>query len=61
MKFLLLLLILTSCWTKEEKPSVVEESTQIVSDYVDTLEGSITDAKKVAEMINQRNAKINTK
>jgi len=37
----------------------VEESTQIVSDYTDTLENSVGDARKVTDMMNKQNEKLN--
>lgn len=59
---LILSLFLFSCTTnsntlveKENKPDVIEESTEIISDYVDTLENSIGDAKDVREMMNSKN------
>jgi len=59
MKNLILpILLLTSC-TQTTEPSVVEESTQIVSDYTDTLENSVGDARKVADMMNKQNEKLN--
>ena len=57
MKHLILtLLIVTSCTTNP--PSVTKESWEIVSDYTDTLENSISDAKSVVGDINERNEKI---
>ena len=55
MKKTLLLFVLilwfSSCWTEEK--SVVEESAEIVSDYTDTLEWSIIDAKNAVDSMNK--------
>ena len=59
MKILILpVLLLTSC-ASTESPWVVEESTQIMLDYTDTLENSVSDAKKVADMMNTQSEKLN--
>jgi starvation-inducible outer membrane lipoprotein len=50
---ILIILLLTSC-TQHPK-SISKDSTQIVSDYVDTLENSIVDAKSVMKDLNKRN------
>ena len=48
-------LLLFSCWkTTEEPESTLDQSTQIVSDYADTLEWSIWDARSSVEAINER-------
>ncbi len=46
-------LILTSCTSTPENPSVIEESTEIVSEYADTLENSVIDARSVVESMNK--------
>jgi len=60
MKHLLpLILLLTSCTSTQENPSVVEESSEIVSEYADTLENSVIDARSVVESMNKQTEKIN--
>ena len=63
MKILLLIFIsffLFSCWETKEK-WIIEESWEIINDYVDTLEWSISNARAAAELINkqQNNLKNN--
>lgn len=53
---ILILLLLTSC--TQESDSITKDSTKIVSDYADTLENSITDAKSVVKDINKRNEQL---
>lgn len=60
MKYLLVFLLslfLFSCWTETEV-SVTEETTEIVNDYVDTLEWSIKDAKEVRDIMNLNNSNL---
>lgn len=71
MKYLFILILslfLFSCTTnsdtlveKENKPDVIEESTEIINDYVDTLENSIGDAKDVRKMMNSKNNTLENK
>lgn len=52
---LVLLFWLFSCSTEDNgKPWVVKETKQIISDYPDTLESSITDARKVQNTFNKK-------
>jgi starvation-inducible outer membrane lipoprotein len=52
-KIILIILLLTSCTQQPE--SITKDTTKIVSDYVDTLENSIVDAKSVMKDLNERN------
>lgn len=51
--FLLFLLFSCSKTTDNKDPWMLEETKQIISDYPDTLESSIQDAKKVTKQYNQ--------
>ena len=50
------LFILLSCWENDEK-WLIDESTQIISDYANTLEWNIKDAHDIKKMVdlNQQN------
>lgn len=48
---------LISCWNTE-KQWVVEETGEILNDYVDTLEWSIWNAKAVKQLIEQNQQKL---
>ena len=54
---LLITFLLVSCWNTEEQ-WVVEETWEILNDYVDTLEWSIWDAKAVRDLMNQNQDKL---
>ncbi len=51
--FLLFLLFSCSKTTDNKEPWMLEETKQIISDYPDTLESSIQDAKKAKEKYDQ--------
>jgi len=59
--FLLIWFLFTSCTWRNENQSMIEETGEIMNDYVDTLEWSIYDAKDVKALIeaNQQNLKNN--
>ncbi len=50
--FLLFISVFSSCDSTNEDVWVIEESIEIVSDYTDTLEWSITDAQSVVDTMN---------
>ncbi len=51
-------IFLLSCTSEQETESVVQESTQIVSDYTDALEWSISDARDTVNVMNARTDSI---
>jgi hypothetical protein len=57
MKYLLITVLLFSLFscsnTDNKEPWIIQETKQIISDYPDTLESSIKDARKVSEQNNQ--------
>jgi len=60
-KFLILTLIFLLFSCNSSKPNevwVVEETKQIISDYPDTLESNIKDAKKIKEQYNKSNTNL---
>ena len=61
MKKLVILICLNflflSCSSNNEE-SVIQESTKIVNEYVDTLEWSIQDSKKVKDLIENNQDKL---
>ena len=60
MKILLLifvLLFLFSCSEPEEK-WMIQESWEIINEYVDTLEWSIGDSKEVRDLLNKNNDRL---
>ncbi len=55
----LFLLLLTSCSASNPKEeSTLQETARIANDYVDTLTGSVHDARDVAKELNARQAKV---
>lgn len=50
---ILLSIISCSNTNKNNEPTMIQETKQIINDYPDTLESSIKDAKKVTEQYNQ--------
>lgn len=60
-KILLILTIISllySCWNETDKQWIIEESEEILNDYVDTLEWSIIDAKTATDLMNQNQDKL---
>lgn len=56
---LLLVFLLFSCSNSETKEVwVIDETKQIISDYPDTLELSLKDAKKVKEQYDENNSNL---
>ena len=54
---LLSLYLLFSC-QKTNEPSVLQDTTQVVNEYADTLTGSVHDARSVVDQLNTRNTKV---
>lgn len=55
MKYLSIFLIIFLCFScskNEDNPWVIQESSQIMNNYADTLEWSIKDAKEVRDTYN---------
>jgi ABC-type transporter Mla subunit MlaD len=54
-----LLFLLFSCSNTDNKETwIIQETKQIISDYPDTLESSIQDAKKVTKQYNQNSKNL---
>ncbi|MFK7780472.1 MAG: hypothetical protein QM490_05060 [Candidatus Gracilibacteria bacterium] len=56
--FTLIIFLSTSCSGRNEDQSMVEETGEIIEGYIDTLEGSIGDAKDVRDLMNQNQDKL---
>lgn len=59
--FLILTIIFSLLSCSESKPNevwVVEETSKIISDYPDTLESSVKDARKIKEQYNKSNTDL---
>ncbi len=55
---ILITLLLISCSWRNEDQSMIEETGEIMNDYVDTLEWSIGDAKDVKNLIEWNQDKL---
>ncbi len=55
---LTIIFLLVSCWNEDNKQWIIEESEEILNDYVDTLESSVIDAKTATDLMNQNQDKL---
>jgi len=53
--FVLFLVFISSCNSSKNETWYIEETWEIVETYVDTLETSVSDARKVVDTMNNQN------